>query len=293
MAFFYRTNLHQNPFISSLHLLIVSLYNTLLIAAIIILVAFLPSIIYMKVFRNTEIFNREPWGNMFKAFFWGAFIAIIIGVILSFVLILIIGIGIRRPYEWFMSDSTYGALIAACVVAPLAEEFAKGLGVFMRWKNLTELENGFIYGAAVGLGFAATENLLYESAALFSAGIAAYILTAIMRSTLSAVLHGSSTSVMGYGIARKRLLGKSAVPYYFLAVLMHGFFNFTLTVSILFSGDMQVVVGTVGFFLVIIYVSITYHTVKRKIRELDRRYLYPYGNIAPPPPQQNPGFRYR
>ncbi len=265
----------------------------MLIATVLILVAFLPSIIYMKVFRNTEIFNREPWWNMFKAFFWGAFIAIIIGVILSGVLILIIGIGIQRPYEWFMSDSTYGALVLACVIAPLAEEFAKGLGVFMRWKNLTELENGFIYGAAVGVGFAATENLLYESAALFSAGIAAYVLTAIMRSTLSAVLHGSSTSFMGYGIARKRLLGKSVIPYYFLAVLMHGFFNFALTASVLFSGDMQIIVALVGFLVVIVYVRVTYTTVKRKIRELDRRYLYPYGSIAPPPPPQNPGFRYR
>ena len=262
-----------------------SLYNTLLFAAILVLVAFLPSIIYMKVFRNTEIFNREPWGNLFKAFFWGAFIAVIIGALLSLVLIEIIGTGLQRQYEWFSSDSTYGVLIAACVVAPLAEEFAKGLGVFMRWKNLTELENGFIYGAAVGLGFAATENLLYEYSALATAGLAAYILTAIMRSTLSAVLHGSSTSVMGYGIARKRLLGKSVVPYYFLAVLMHGFFNFALTVSILFSGNMQVVVGMVGLLLVIIYVSVTYHTVKRKIRELDRRYVPPY--------TPGPGFRYQ
>ncbi len=263
-----------------------SLYNTLLFAAIIVLVAFLPSIIYMKIFRNTEIFNREPWGNLFNAFFWGAFIAIVIGVILSVVIIKVIDMGLHREYEWFNSGSTYGVLIAACVVAPLAEEFAKGLGVFMRWKNLTELENGFIYGAAVGLGFAATENLLYEYSALATAGLAAYILTAIMRSTLSAVLHGSSTSVMGYGIARKRLLGKSVVPYYFLAVLMHGFFNFTLTVSIFFSGNMQVVVGMVGLFLVIIYISVTYHTVKRKIRELDRRYVSsPYIS--------GPGFRYR
>lgn len=264
-----------------------SLYNTMLFAAIIILVAFLPSIIYMKIFRNTEIFNREPWGNLFKAFFWGAFIAVIIGVILSLILIEIIGMGLERQYEWFSSDSTYGVLIAACFVAPLAEEFAKGLGVLMRWKDLTELENGFVYGVAVGVGFAATENLLYEVSALATAGVAAYIMTAILRSTLSAVLHGSSTSVMGYGIARKRLLGTSIIPYYLLAVLMHGFFNFALTVSILFSGDMQMVVGIVGFLVVIVYVRLTYSTVKRKIRELDRRYINPYHY------QPYSGFRYR
>lgn len=250
--------------------------STLIFLAILVLVAFLPSVIYMIGFRNTEIFNREPWGNIFRAFFWGAIVAIVLGIILSLLLIWVIGTEINRPYEWFQPGSGYGALIAACVVAPLAEELAKGLGVYMRWSALTELENGFIYGAAVGLGFAATENLLYEYNALVSAGIAAYIMTAVMRSTLSALLHGSSTSVMGYGIARKRLLGKSVIPYYLLAVLMHGTFNFALSVSIFFSGDMHDIAEMVGLVLVIFYVAVTYRTIKSRIRQLDRRYISPH-----------------
>lgn len=250
--------------------------STLIFFAILVTVAFLPSIIYLIGFRNTEIFNREPWGNIFRAFFWGAVVAIVLGIILSILLIWIIGTGIHRPYEWFQSGSGYAPLIAACVVAPLAEEFAKGLGVYMRWSVLTELENGYIYGAAVGLGFAATENLLYEYNALATAGIMAYIATAIMRSTLSAVLHGSSTSVMGYGVARKRLLGTSVIPYYLLAVLMHGMFNFALTASIFFSGDMHDIAELVGLVLVMLYVIVTYRTIKARIRQLDRRYIAPY-----------------
>src|SRR6266508_3904875 len=114
--------------------------------------------------------------------------------------------------------------IGAFVVAPIAEEAAKGLGVRPGRPQTQALLDGLVYGAAAGLGFSATENLLYGVEALVNpnGGASASLLVIAIRSFSSSFLHASSTAVLGYGIAKTWLTHRTwaFLPLYIIAVIM-------------------------------------------------------------------------
>jgi RsiW-degrading membrane proteinase PrsW (M82 family) len=155
-------------------------------------------------------------------------------------------------------------LFLAVIIAPFAEEAAKGLGVRSAGDDLDEVEDGLIYGASVGLGFAATENLMYEYIAYVGFGFEGFIATAILRSISSALLHASATSVTGYGMGKKKLLGKGhyIIPFYLLAVLMHGTFNFFASLG-----------NILGLMLAIMFAIAAIEFTRRKIQQLDLQYM--------------------
>jgi RsiW-degrading membrane proteinase PrsW (M82 family) len=241
-----------------------------------ILVAFLPSVIYLIWIRNTEKYSREPYGMLLKLFLFGAVLSVVIAIILEVVLASLFNENIERVYEYLGEHPSIPMLILVCVIAPFVEEITKALGVFRARKKgmIRELENGIVYGAAVGLGFAATENLLYESTAYLTDGVGAWIATSIVRSLSSALLHATSSSVVGLGIARSAMQGRSWLPYYFVAVAMHSAFNFAASFGVLYSdslGDAAYLIGlTAAFALAIFGVKV----MRAKIRYLDRRHRW-------------------
>jgi len=226
---------------------------------ILFVAAFLPPIFYIMWIRNTERYEREPWRRIASTFAWGAVFGVILGVIFSVVLILLFTFTGGAIYEAITEDDYYGTLLLVCVIAPLAEEAAKGLGVFSAGSDLDEVEDGLVYGASVGLGFAATENLLYGYIALRE-GLDIFIATAIVRSISSALLHASATSATGYGIGKKKILGRGhyILPFYFLAVLMHSTFNFFASMG-----------NLLGLFLAILFAIAAVEFTRRKIQQLD------------------------
>jgi protease PrsW len=74
--------------------------------------------------------------------------------------------------------------------------------IALRARDFDEPMDGVVYGAAVGLGFAAVENVLY----LMGAG-ANWETTAIMRAVLSVPFHGALGAIAGAYIARARFGG--------------------------------------------------------------------------------------
>ncbi len=160
----------------------------LLDVVILLLVAFVPSLIYLVWIRNTERFSREPWGRLVKVFAFGATISVLVAIVAELLLMSLYTSNIERVYELFGKNPNLGTLVLACVIAPLVEEFAKAMGVFRVGKRMTEIEDGIVYGAAAGLGFAATENLLYEFDALVTGGATAFLATAIVRIFSSALM---------------------------------------------------------------------------------------------------------
>ena len=50
---------------------------------LVIIVAFLPSILYMIWVRNTEKYEREPWGMVVATFLRAAIIGVILAIILE------------------------------------------------------------------------------------------------------------------------------------------------------------------------------------------------------------------
>ncbi len=246
------------------------LLNTTLGIIILISVAFIPCIYYIVKIRNMERYRREPWAPVAGIFLWGALIATFTAVILS---LLFIGVseGLMREYEYLANEPGVKALILVCVIAPFSEELTKGIGVFLVKRRITEVEDGLIYGAASGLGFAATENLLYESSALSEFGLGAFIMVAIIRTISSALLHGSATAMTGYGVSKKIMLGRGyhIIPYYLLAVAMHALFNLFASFSIIGEWVGQPAMPFLGLFLAILFAGTSYRFVKRKIRDLD------------------------
>ncbi len=230
--------------------------------------AFIPSLVYLVWIRNTERYGRKSWYAVFKTFSWGAIFAVIMAIILSLIFVGFISLPeLQREYE-FLRDDTLQTLIIVCVIAPFVEELTKVLGVFTVKDSLTDMESGLIFGAACGLGFAATENLLYESATYFAEGFGtAFISIVVARSIASTLLHGSASAMAGYGITKAKFQGShSFFPYYLLAVGMHAAFNFLASVPLLFGEE----ISLLALILAVFFAWFSIRFVRKKITKLDR-----------------------
>lgn len=219
--------------------------------------AFLPPIIYAIWIRNTEKYNREKWKPIIVCFLWGATIAIVASVILE----LILGISLAISFD----DGNLLGLVTAIIIAPFAEELTKPLVLRTKTvkKELDELEDGLIYGAVAGLGFSATENLLYGWCFL-SEGLFVFLVLIIIRSFGGCLLHASATALTGYGYGKTIIRGKSilrVLPFFILAIFVHAFYNFLVSLDI---------VGLViSLFAALIFVAISIRLVRNKIKSLD------------------------
>jgi RsiW-degrading membrane proteinase PrsW (M82 family) len=240
----------------------ISLEQWLLNLIILVIVAFVPSIVYLIWIRNSERFGREPWGDVLRLFAWGAVFAVIISIVFELVMVYVYGEVLAREYVLFSENPSLETLVVACVIAPVVEEAAKAYGVMRRSEMLSDVEGGLVLGAAGGLGFAATENLLYEASAL-QEGVIVFVVLAFVRSISCSLLHASASAVSGYGIAKKELgAGISALPYYLLAVGMHALFNLLASIEVLMEG-----VSLFGLVLVVLFAWASIYLVRRRIRE--------------------------
>ena len=205
--------------------------NGLLGLLIIVIVAFVPPILYMLWLRSAEIYDREPMFAVQGVFLYGMSVALFLALILETVAIVIIEVAVGG-----LSIIAYN-LILAVILAPIIEEFTKATGIMTVTRRLVEPENGLVYGAAVGLGFAAVENVLYYITAL-EAGTEIFIATAIARTLTSTLLHASASALVGFGLSRSRCFymfygtPRSGLPYYVAAVLLHAAFNLLASLSL-------------------------------------------------------------
>jgi RsiW-degrading membrane proteinase PrsW (M82 family) len=219
--------------------------------------AFLPPIIYTIWIRNTEKYNRERWISIFICFLWGATIAIIAAIILELILNISLTISI--------SDSNILGLTMVIVVAPIVEEFTKPLALRLKTvkRELDELEDGLIYGAVAGLGFSATENLLYGWTFLEESLLYFLILISI-RSFGACLLHASATALTGYGYGKyimrhSKIL--SVIPYFLLAIFVHALYNSLLSFDIYGA--------FVGLIVALLLSLVMITIVRNRIKRLD------------------------
>ncbi len=232
--------------------------NELLLIVSLVFAAFAPPLIYMYIVRNTETCRREPWRAMILAFAYGGTVAVVISIIIEG------GVGL------ILSGVASSTLIIAIVVAPIVEESAKSTGVPRR--RIQELEDGFIYGAAVGLGFAASENMLYLITAL-SNSVEEFVLTAVIRAFTSTLLHASATAITGFGIALVVISsrqGKRAswLPYLGLAMVLHSLFNIFASFGDIAPVD-QTLFALLGLVLAFVLALGTFLSVRSRIKLLD------------------------
>ena len=216
--------------------------------AILIAVAFIPMIIACIWIRNTEEHNREFWRYICLTFVWGASIAILMSMFLEK--------RVTNNYDNF--------LVITVIVAPIIEEFSKIIPLFLIRKQLTEVEDGFIFGATAGLGFAATENLIY-GIRFMDYSIIVLISLFYLRTIGTALLHASATSLSGYGLSLKIVRKKSIlcpIVFFMLAILIHSTFNF-------FAYSSQISNQIIGTVIAVMFGFILYLSIRKKIIQLD------------------------
>lgn len=226
---------------------------------ILFIMAFLPPIFYVIWIRNTEKFNREKWIPIFYCFLWGATIAIIASLLLE------LGLGI--PIALSSSNYTVLFFLMAVIIAPFVEELTKPIALSLKIvkKELDEPEDGLIYGAVAGLGFAATENLFYGWDAMVNQGFLYFLILISIRSFVGCLLHASATAWTGYGYGKfimKHTRFIRVLPYFLLAMFIHGFYNFIPVYGIMTG------YGS-ALFAALIFVIVTIYIVRKKIKTLD------------------------
>ena len=219
---------------------------------------FLPPLIYTFWIRNIEKYNKEKWKPILLCFIWGATIAIIAALIIEVILQLSLIPSIDNP--------TSLGFITVVLIAPFTEELTKPFALRLKIvkKELEELEDGLIYGAVAGLGFSATENLLYGWSFL-SEGLLFFFIFISIRSFGGCLLHASATAWTGYGYGKTIISNTKLIkvlPYFILAILVHAFYNAILSLDFLGA--------VIGLSAALLFAAVTITIVKNKIIELDR-----------------------
>jgi RsiW-degrading membrane proteinase PrsW (M82 family) len=236
-----------------------SLFDVAVIIAI-LLAAFIPALAALIWLRSGERGRKERWEDLFMTFLFGAVVAVIIATLLELAASAFLFHPVVREYEFFARDPSTVTFIIIIVIAPFVEEFAKLMGVRRFSRYIWRPRNGLIFGAAAGLGFAATENFLYEGTAFFEEGFAAFLTVAFIRSISSALMHASATSVSGYGYARSKIYQEHWWPYFLLAVAMHSSFNLFASFGELFTDRLGPAASVFGlvFSLALVFMSVLF-----------------------------------
>ncbi|MBW9119191.1 PrsW family intramembrane metalloprotease [Microbacterium trichothecenolyticum] len=188
--------------------------------------AVVPLVGVLLALRIVDRWEPEPRGLLVLAIAWGAIAAVAIALGVDLVLSMVFG------------PATTGAreVLQTVVQAPVVEEFAKGLGVFLIFATARRAfdgpVDGIVYGALVGAGFAFTENIQYFAVSFIEGGAAETTMTFFLRGILSPFAHVMFTSVTGFALglaARRGLSAAQAIGPGLLglagAIALHAFWN--------------------------------------------------------------------
>jgi RsiW-degrading membrane proteinase PrsW (M82 family) len=243
---------------------------------LIVLVSIVPPFLYLIWIRNAEVCRPESMNSVLLAFGFSAVASLGAAFVIEALLVnsLYAPGGVLSGGFWGVqpNDQNLQLIILAVFIAPAVEEFTKSWAVLALRSRLNEIEDGLVYGAAAGLGFAAVENVLYNGSALIQ-GTEVFLVVAVTRALTSTLLHASATAITGYGIALSKFHKMAGHPeswaiYYIGAVLLHAFFNLFAIMGI-FASDVEFV-SMVGLILSFLLAWIVFVWIRRSIKRLDR-----------------------
>ena len=191
--------------------------------------AVIPILGFLWLMWWLDRYDREPLWLFLGVFLWGAVGAIILAVI---------GSGVLSVPIAAIAAQDVQASLTMTFVAPLAEEPSKALILFLvaRSRHFDNVTDGFVYGAAAGLGFGMSENLMYFVNVASTGDPMAWAATVVIRTLYSALMHGAATSLVGAaiglaqfrrGIARPALLTAGFAG----AIAMHALWNGLLALA--------------------------------------------------------------
>ena len=189
---------------------------------------FVPMFFFAAFIYWLDRYEKEPKILLGATFFWG----VVIAAGGAFIINTAFGMGI------YMFTGSEGAaeIGTASIVAPIVEEFLKGLAVaivfFLFYKEFDSILDGIIYGGIAALGFAATENTLYIFRNGYQdSGWSGLFMLAFIRVVIVGWQHPFYTAFTGIGFAvartNKNMFIKLIAPLvgYGIAVSTHAFHN--------------------------------------------------------------------
>lgn len=228
------------------------------------------AVVYLLFIRSVDLYEREALRYVLPVFAWGFSVAVVFSLFFNTLSSVTLN-------EIASLDRRVVSFVTAVFVAPVVEEFWKGVAVFIvfvvsflahRRRGVVEFSgvmDGIVYGSAVGFGFAIVEDLLY------------YLQTGpetfVVRRLFGGFAHAAFTSLTGIGVGlipwvRYRFL-KVLLPIVGLAgaVVLHGTFNFTAS---LFGPLAYVVLFFVlaGYaFLILFWLWVERRVIRSELRD--------------------------
>ena len=232
--------------------------------AVILCTALIPTIIYTIYIRNIELYEREKWRWITVGFLWGAIIA------LPFLYILarLYSGQYSREHEYYELNNSLGTVILICLIIPFIGEFIKIIGMFIVKSQVDEVEDGLIFGATLGLGFAAMANIFYLYQGFeWEPRILVLLIIPSISTTL---LHASSTAIAGYGAAKKtvEMENLSMVSYFVAGVLIHGLFNTLSLTSLIFKDTLGFTYYILGLVIILVVSNLVFRTIRGRMHQL-------------------------
>ncbi|MFK7929918.1 MAG: PrsW family intramembrane metalloprotease [Myxococcota bacterium] len=171
-----------------------------LLVVLSIVLAVVPMVGLLLLVWWLDRYDREPLWLFALTFLWGAIGGVVIALIGNGLLDLTLTPVAMALDAAAQSGSMLQSIVGPTVVAPLVEEPAKAaiLIPVIASRSFDDITDGFVYGAAAGLGFGMTENALYFLNAVNNPE--AWFDTVAVRTAFSAVMHGACTAMVGAGL---------------------------------------------------------------------------------------------
>jgi len=269
-------------------------FVTLLLVVLSVFAATLPMLGFLALVWWLDRYDREPVWMVALTFLWGALggagLSLFGNTLMHLGIALLLGDGAA---EW----------MGPVIVAPLIEEPTKAVILLLvaTSRYFDNTTDGFVYGAAAGLGFGMTENMLYfyQSAQLagfdLGHGVQSWGMTVVVRTFYSAVMHATASSIIGAAIGWSRfrpLWSKFlALPIGLaIALGMHAMWNGMLTLGVAgldeetrFMANLVIlpleVLVTFAVFQASLYAE--HLTLVRELTEESREGTLPTTHVAP------------
>lgn len=219
---------------------------------------FAPIFLFACIIYWLDRYEKEPKRFLGAVFLWGAIFAA--GA--AFIVNTTLGVGVYM----FTHSEAASSLTTSFLVAPVVEEFLKGLAVlfvFLAFRHeFDSIMDGIVYAAIAALGFAATENAYYiYNYGYLENGFTGLLWLTFVRVFLVGWQHPFYTAFFGIGLAVARLNRNvwvwllAPIGGWSIAVILHSIHN---TLANILSGASGAVLGTIwdwtGWFFMLLFI---------------------------------------
>lgn len=219
-----------------------------------------PAIYLLHRFYKADKLKPEPKKLVIRVFFMGT---------LSLILPIIAGLVFGNfERNFFEINPWLGIFVMSFISAALIEEVSKFLIfkiIIYNNKKFDEVMDGILYMATISLAFAAVENFLY--------GMGGNLWVIGMRAITAVPLHAICGGIMGYYIGREKISGEygAAGKGLFLAIFIHGIYDFFAFIPYAVSEDNPISFLSFGVFVVVIVCGLYLMGLIKKARSEDEK----------------------